>query len=148
MTGQNDVQRLLQGGRIQEVDPDSETAREEIATARRHIAAALKIVEEDSTLAFTGLYDAMRKAISAHMRTNGYRVTKGAGGHIKTGKYARAALDHLSVEDELDEFDTLRDLRNQSEYEVLFVSTEEVNEAAIHVRTIVEAIAGDLGPSA
>jgi hypothetical protein len=145
MMGQDDVSRLLQGGRIQEVDPDPETAREEIATARRHIDAALKIVEEDSTLAFTGLYDAMRKAISAHMRTKGYRVTKGSGGHVKIGEYARAALDHLSIGDELDEFDTLRDLRNQSEYQAVFVRTEEVNDAAIHVRAIVEAIAGDLG---
>jgi hypothetical protein len=79
------------------------------------------------------------------MRANGYRVTKGPGGHVKTGEYARAALDHLGVEDDLDEFDTLKDLRHQSEYEALFVSSEEVTDAVTHVRSIVEAVARDLG---
>jgi hypothetical protein len=88
-----DVQRLLADRKITRVDPDLVTALEEIATARRHIAAAAEIAELDPTLAFTGLYDAMRKAIQAHMRANGYRVSKGTGGHRKTGEYARAALD-------------------------------------------------------
>lgn len=51
--------------------------REEIATVRRHIGAAAEIAELDPTLAFTGLYDAMRKAIQAHMRAHGYRSQKG-----------------------------------------------------------------------
>ena len=50
----------------------------------------------DSTLAFTALYDAIRKAISAHMRAHGYRVGRGPGAHAKTGEYAQAA-EHASV---------------------------------------------------
>jgi hypothetical protein len=63
-----DLQRLLAQGQIERVAPDIETAREEIATARTHLAAVSKIAELDPTLAFTGLYDAMRKAIQGHMR--------------------------------------------------------------------------------
>ena len=100
-----DVQRLLAERKITQVNPDPETAREEIATARRHIAAAAEIAELDPTLAFTGLYDAMRKAIQAHMRANGYRVAKGPGGHVKTGEYAVAALSSLNVEDNLEHVD-------------------------------------------
>jgi hypothetical protein len=99
-----DVQRLLTERKITHVEPDPVTALEEIATARRHIAAAAAIAELDPTLAFTGLYDAMRKAIQAHMRANGYRVSKGAGGHRKIGEYALAAPDALDVGPHLDEY--------------------------------------------
>jgi len=77
------------------------------------------------------------------MRSRGYRVTRGPGAHAKTGEYARAALDHLDIGSHLDEFDALRDLRNQSEYEALHLDVEEVREALEHVSAIVEAIAGD-----
>lgn len=141
-----DVQRLLNERKIMRVNPDPVTALEEIATARRHIAAAGAIAELDPTLAFTGLYDAMRKAIQAHMRANGYRVTKGAGGHRKTGEYALAALDALDIGPHLDEFDALRQLRNQSEYEALFVQSDEVEHAREHARAIVDAVAAVLPP--
>ncbi len=139
-----DVQRLLEGNRIRRVAPDPETASTEIDIARRHIASAEKIMAEDLTLAFTALYDAMRKAISAHMRVHGYRVARGPGAHWNTGAYALAALDHLDIGSHLDQFDALRDVRNQSEYEALQVDFEEVREALEHVRAIVEAIAYDL----
>ena len=139
-----DVQRLLAEKKIRTVSPDPETAQAEIDVARRHITSAEKIMADDSTLAFTALYDAVRKAIAAHMRSRGYRVTRGPGAHAKTGEYALAALDHLAIGSHLDEFDALRDLRNQSEYEALHVDVEEVREALDHVSAIVEAIAADL----
>jgi hypothetical protein len=139
-----DVQRLLAEKKIRTIAPDPETARAEIDIARRHIASAEKIMADDSTLAFTALYDAMRKAIAAHMRSHGYRVTRGPGAHAKTGEYALAALDHLDIGAHLDEFDALRDLRNQSEYEALHVAVAEVHEALEHARAIVAAIAGEL----
>ena len=139
-----DVQPLLTSKKIRRVAPDPEMARAEIDVARRHIASAEKIMADDSPLAFTALYDAMRKAIAVHMRSRGYRVTRGPGAHAKTGEYALAALDHLDIGSHLDEFDALRDLRNQSEYEALPVDVEEVREALEHVSAIVEEIADDV----
>jgi len=139
-----DLQRLLATNRIRPTAPDPETAAAEIDVARRHVASAEKIMDDDATLAFTALYDAMRKAIAAHMRARGYRVTRGAGSHAKTGEYAVAALARLDIGAHLDEFDALRDLRNQSEYHALRVDIEEVRRAAEHVRVIVEAIGADL----
>jgi hypothetical protein len=139
-----DVQRLLAKGKIRTVSPDPETAQAESDVARRHIASAEKIAADDPTLAFAALYDAMRKTITAHMRSRGYRVTRGPGAHAKTGEYALAALDHLDIGSHLDEFDALRDIRNQSEYEALHVDVDEVREALEHVSAIVEAIADDL----
>jgi hypothetical protein len=135
------IQRLLAERKIEQVDPDPETARQEVDTAQRHIAAAREIAELDPTLAFIGLYDAIRKAIQAHMRAGGYRVTRGPGAHVKIGEYARAALDELDIEDVLDEFDALRILRNQSEYEALFVQADDVERALGAARALVEAVA-------
>jgi hypothetical protein len=42
---------------------------------------SLAATSSPPTLAFTALYDAIRKAIAAHMRSRGYRVTRGAGAH-------------------------------------------------------------------
>jgi hypothetical protein len=135
------LQRLLAERKIESVEPDPETAREEIATARRHIEAAGQIAGLDPTLAFTGLYDAMRKAIQAHMRANGYRISKGPRGHVKIGEYALAALDALDIQAHLDEFDALRTIRNQSEYEAMFVQPEDVPQALEHAQAIVDAVA-------
>jgi hypothetical protein len=143
--GEEELQRLLEQKRIEEAEPDPVTAREEITTARTHIVAAQQIAALDPALAFTGLYDAIRKSIQAHMRANGYRITKGLGGHMKTGEYAVAALDMLDVEDHLDEFESLRIARNQSEYHAVFISQDDVVEAVAHADAIVEAVARTLG---
>jgi hypothetical protein len=139
-----EVRKLLAEKKLREIAPDPETARAEIEVARRHVASAKTIMGSDSTLAFTALYDAIRKAISAHMRARGYRVGRGPGAHAKTGEYAQAALGHLGIGPHLDEFDALRDLRNQSEYEALSVEISEAREALEHASAIVETIAGDL----
>jgi hypothetical protein len=139
-----DVRRLLAEKKIRTVRPDPETAQVELDVARRHIASAEKIVDDDATLAFTALYDAIRKAITAHMRSRGYRVARGPGAHAKTGEYALAALDHLDIEAHLDEFDTLRDLRNQSEYEALSVDVDDAREAFEHANAVVDAVSRDV----
>lgn len=143
--GEAELQQLLDQAKIERLTQlDPETARTEVETARTHIEAAAKIADVDPTLAFTGLYDAMRKSIQAHMRANGFRTTKGPGGHAKTGEYALAALDAAGIEDHLDEFDALRILRNQSEYDGHSIDPEEVMEAAAHAHAIVEAVARSL----
>ena len=123
-----DVRRLLAEKKIRTVRTDPETARVELDVARRHIASAEKIVDDDPTLAFTALYDAIRKRSLPTCARAGI-AWRGPGAHAKTGEYALAALDHLDIEAHLDEFDTLRDLRNQSEYEALSVGVDDVRQA-------------------
>ena len=142
--GQAELDTLIASGQIERVLPDPDTAREDLAMARNHIKAALMIADVDPTLAFTGLYDAIRKSIQAHMRTNGYRTTRGLGAHIKIGAYAEAALDELGIGEHLEEFEQLRITRNQSEYSGIFATGEDVAAASGHAVAIVEAIAGAL----
>ena len=141
-----EVEQLLRDGRLRTTQPDPETAIVELERARTHIASAKKIVDDDPEAALALLYDAMRKAIVAHMRASGYRVTRGAD-HVKTGEYGRAALDHLEIDVHLDEFDALRDLRHQSEYEALRIDAHEVRDAFEHATAVVEAVAGELRAS-
>lgn len=141
-----DVRRLVSEGVIERVEPDSGTARDEIAAARQHIESVGRIVENDPVGAFAMAYDAMRKAISAQMRASGYRVTKGKGGHLRTGRYALAALDHLDIAEHIDAFDALRQLRNQSEYDALLVDETDVEEALGHARVLVAVVQTEIGP--
>ncbi len=143
--GEKELRRLRQAGAIDTVEPDASTAHQELDSARRHLVSAMLIAGDDPAAAFAVGYDAIRKAISAHLRARGYRVAKGAGYHQRTGEYAMAALDHLGVVDHIEAFDDLRQLRNQSEYEALMVGPEELAEMLAHARALVEAIGIDLG---
>jgi HEPN domain len=143
---EDDIRQLLADRAIERVERDAETAAEELAAARKHLKSAELISDQDPSGAFAMGYDAMRKAISAHMRANGYRVTMGPGHHYRTGRYALAALDSLGVEEHVEAFDDLRRLRNQSEYEALTVESDEVAEALAHAYTLVDAIERDLAP--
>jgi len=143
--GEAELRRGVAARQIKPVPANLDTARDEIATARVPLRAARQIAGFDPTLAFTGLYDAIRKSIQGYMRASGYRVAKGPAAHRKTGEYAAAALDKLGIEAQLDEFDTLRQIRNQSEYGALVVEEAKVARAHTAAEVIVEAVARDLG---
>lgn len=139
------LQELLANGALERVAADIETARQELDTARRHAQTAQAIADADPTAAFAVGYDAMRKAISAHMRAGGYRVARRQGHHHWTGRYASAAIGGAGVRAHIEAFDDLRQLRNQSEYEALLVEPRDVAELLDHANGLITAIARDLG---
>lgn len=79
------------------------------------------------------------------MRDRGYRVGRGKGHHARTGRYAMAALDDVAVEEHLDAFDELRQLRHQSEYDALVLDAGDVADALARADAIIAAVARDLG---
>lgn len=137
---QEGLDELVVEGVIERVAPDPETARIELDQARLHVESAAEIAERDPVAAFAIGYDAMRKALSAHMRSRGYRITKGKGHHARTGRYAIAAIDDARVEEHLEAFDELRQLRNQSEYDALLLGSEDVAEALVRADAIINAV--------
>lgn len=139
------VAALLENGQLARVEPDTSAAADELDVACRHIASADTLRESDPSAAFAVGYEAVRKAISAHMRAGGYRTRKGPGHHVRIGRYALAALEAPAVVGHLEAFDELRLLRNQSQYEGLEIVPEEVDELLVHARAIVGAIGDDLG---
>ena len=141
---QEELDALIADGVIERVAADPETARVELEQARLHVESAAEIADRDPVAAFAIGYDAIRKALSAHMRDRGYRVGKGKGHHTRTGRYAMAAIDDARVEEHLDAFDELRQLRNQSEYDAVILDTSDVADALARADAIIGAITRDL----
>ncbi len=141
---QEELDGLVAEGVIESVAADPETARIELGQARLHVESAAEIAERDPVAAFAIGYDAIRKALSAHMRNRGYRVTRGKGRHARTGRYAIAAIDDARVEEHLEAFDELRQLRNQSAYDALLLDHNDVTDALARADAIINAVDNDL----
>ena len=142
---EDDVARLVAEGVIRHAEADLRGARTELATARVHLETAAAIASRDPGAAYAISYDAARKAIAAHMRARGFRVGKGHGAHARIGVYAAAALDDHGIDEQLERYDELRRLRNQSEYDALLVDEADVGEAIDQAAAIVAAVERDIG---
>lgn len=139
------IERLLQKGLLEEVEPDEAVAAELVAEAERHLVSAERIATDDPNGAYQLLYDAARKSVLAHMAAAGYRVVKGRpGGHETTVRYAQSALAAESAGDALANLDRMRRNRNRSEYELRFFDDAEVAADLEYARAIVTASAGAL----
>jgi hypothetical protein len=135
-----EVAALLAEGVIETVRADLTAASRDVRASESHLRAAEMIASYDPTGAFALAYDAMRKAVVAHMRANGYRVTSRPGAHQRTGRYARAALGGHAIDEHLAAFDDLRQVRNKTEYDALIVAEATAADAVRHARAIVEAV--------
>ena len=141
----SDVAALLAEGTILRVGPDVKSARADISAARVHLSSAATIAESDPVGAFSLAYDAIRKALVAHMLSNGFRVRSGVGAHYQTGRYGLAALSGLGVDDALGSFDLLRSLRNRSEYRGALVKEADVDVAMAHAHAVLAVVAVEIG---
>ena len=91
--GEAEVAALLASGDLEHVVADPVTAERELVEARRHVESALRLAEDDPSAGFAIGYDAVRKAITPHMRARGLRVRATGGHRRRIGRYAVAALD-------------------------------------------------------
>ena len=98
------------------------------------------MLEIDPTLAYTALYDAARKAISAEMRHRGVRVRGQAGMHVNTFAYARRMFIGLGIDDSLGALERMRRNRHGSEYSVSVITASQVRRDLPHARAIVAKI--------
>lgn len=144
--GEAEIAALIAEGVVEPAPVDRATAQRELFMAQSHAASAASLAEADPAGAFSLGYDAVRKAISAHMRARGVRARSSAGHHRRMGRYAVAALDSADLAEDVAMFGRLRRLRNQSQYDGLEVEPRDVAELLGHVRPIVAAIARDLSP--
>lgn len=94
----------------------------------------------DPTGGFALAYDAARKAVVAHMRFVGFRVVARYGVHYQTTRYARAALREQGIEEHLEAFTAMREVRNDAEYEGEILANTDALEALTHARAIVAAV--------
>lgn len=113
MTG---LDALLAAGRLERVPPDAAAGARAVAAARRHLESARQLAVDDPELAYTALYDAMRKACAALLAAHGLRATS-RGGHLAVQR-AVVALPGTGADGiaALRPFDRVRRRRNEVEY--------------------------------
>jgi hypothetical protein len=127
---------LIASGRLAEVPADRATALVRLDRADQHLATCAALIGHDNEVAYGSLYDAARKAITAHMLANGLRLPGRAGAHEAVGIYAAERIGDSSGS--VGEFQRLR--RNRSEYDDAIFGEQEVRTDLDHARNIVAAV--------
>lgn len=130
------LDELLNSGRLERVSVDEKAAAKSLDEARAHLRSAGLILADDPDGAYALLYDAARKAISAHMMARGLRASNQQGAHVNVGYYAVAEIEGTAV----GSFDRLRRNRNRSEYGVRIFGDEELHRDLATATAIVQEV--------
>ncbi len=139
----DEIARMLASRRLERVAVNLDHARAVIVTAQRHLVTAEALAgTDDVAMAFTAAYDGTRKALAAVLAVHGLRVRAVGGAHRNTGLAAGALMP--DAENEIAEFDWMRQIRNSTEYPEDArpeATRDDVREAIAAGREIVEACA-------
>ena len=131
---------LLRDGRIERVTPDVTAAWTRIDEAKTHLESSAGLAKTDPALAYVALYDAARKAITAHMQARGYRATNRPGAHHAVALYAETTLVRAAAVPHIRAFDRMRQIRNRSEYEQQPIAAQLLSTDLEHAKAIVAAV--------
>jgi hypothetical protein len=142
-----DLDELVAGGRIELVSADVRAAAALLEEAARHLMSAAAIASTDPNGAYALLYDAVRKAVTAHMLARGYRVASGRlGGHEAVVRYAEASLSEGPHSEHVAQLDRMRRARNRSEYGLATFGSNQLETDLQHARAIVAAVRANAQP--
>jgi hypothetical protein len=134
------VPGLVRDGRLEKVTADLTAAWSRLDEAKTHLASSAMLAPSDPALAYIALYDAARKAITALMQANGYRVTNRSGAHQAVGLYAEATVATGDAASHIRAFDRMRQIRNRSEYEHQPITEQLLTTDLDHARAIVAEV--------
>ncbi len=134
------IEEMISEGLIEGVQPDRPAALAELGMARAHLDSVERVLETDPALAYTALYDAARKAVSAEMRHRGVRAIGQTGLHVKTLLYARRMFAGLGIDDALGSLERMRKNRHGSEYSVSVITASQVRRDLPRALAIVAKI--------
>jgi uncharacterized protein (UPF0332 family) len=138
------VADLLAAGRLERIAPDRTAALVRIAKAEQHLATAQTLLGHDNEMAYAAVYDAARKAATAHMLARGIRAsTNKPAAHEAVGIYLAEVVPDPSGS--VGKFQRMRSKRNATEYRDLVVGDQEIASDLIHATNIVAAVKADLG---
>ncbi|MDZ4825588.1 MAG: hypothetical protein SGJ13_03885 [Actinomycetota bacterium] len=113
--GREAVQRLIDDGEIDRVEPSTDIATRLLSDAEAHVALAALGVHTDSAGALQLSYDAARKAAAALLAVQGLRATT-RGGHIAVIEATREQFNDRSGVAVFGQINRLRRRRNDTEY--------------------------------
>jgi hypothetical protein len=138
------VEALLVSGRLERIAVDRSAASLRLAKAEQHLATAQMLLGRDNEVAYTALYDAARKAATAHMLARGIRAsTSKPGAHEAVGIYLAEMVPDPTGS--VGKFQRIRSKRNGTEYRDLIVGDQEIVSDLAHATNIVAAVRADLG---
>ena len=138
------VEALLASGRLERIAPDPNAASLRIRRAEQHLATAQMLVGRDNEVAYTALYDAARKAATAHMLARGIRASRSKpGAHEAVGIYLAEIVP--DAEGSVGKFQRMRSKRNSAEYRDIVIGEQEIATDLVHAANIVAAVRADLG---
>src|SRR5579859_3764631 len=86
------IDRMLADQQLQRVPASREHAGRLISQARKHLASAAEVCDEDPAGGYALVYDAARKALTAVLENQGLRPTS-RGGHLAAYDAVRAQVD-------------------------------------------------------
>jgi HEPN domain len=85
------IEQLLDDRHLEQVPADPVLAKDILDQAKSHLIAAERVSSIDPYIAYSALYDAARKALTALLQAQGLRPTRG-GGHVAVIDAARAQM--------------------------------------------------------
>lgn len=140
--GRDVVDDLLTRGRLTRVTPNRALAETLLTQARAHIESGAAVAKSDPAGAFTLVYDAARKSLTAILVNQGLRAG-GDGAHAVLLDVVMAQLDP-PLGPTFRPFSWMRPLRNQTQYPVPERPTaqmDDVDEAIPAAAGMVDAAA-------
>ncbi len=139
-SGGDAIEEMISEGLIEGVKRDRPAALAELGMAKAHLGSVERVLKTDPALAYTALYDAARKAVSAEMRHRGVRAIGQTGLHVKTFLYARRMFVGLGIDDALGSLERMRRNRHGSEYSVSVITASQVRRDLPNAQAIVAKI--------
>lgn len=136
-----DLDAMLLAGKLEQIPVDAAASGRAIDAARRHLRSADALADTDPDLAYTALYDAIRKSCAALLLSAGLRATS-RGGHLAV-QHAVTALH--GRDGPLRSFDRVRRRRNTVEYLGGEADPDDVRADLGAAEAIVEFAAQQLG---
>jgi uncharacterized protein (UPF0332 family) len=139
--GREEVQGMIERRELTQVVADADLAERLLATARQHLDSAGVLAATDPYLAYTALYDAIRKALAALLQAQGLRATT-TGGHLAVQQAARAQFG-ASMGAILRPVDRIRTTRHEAEYPSAgtYIDEDTVTDDLPEAEAVVEAVA-------
>ncbi len=112
--GHDTILQMLRDGQLETVPANPAHVDLLLQRAAANLTTVSQIQDDNPGLAYDGLYDAARFALTAILAQQGLRPTR-AGGHIAVAQAVRAQLDP-PLGATIASFDRLRRTRNRNEY--------------------------------
>ena len=137
---------LVRDGRIEKVPADLPAAWTRLDEAKLHLASSAALAKPDPTMAYVVLYDAARKAITAHMLASGYRAANRPGAHQAVALYGQTVITASFAVAHIRAFERMRQVRNRSEYDHQPITDRLLATDLGHAQAIVAAVEAAMPP--